>query len=193
MGTGPIKRDIERLQRLARGERVEEEVRPGPDVAAGFRADFRGQVLRVPGVKAVHFFGSAAGTEPTLRGFGESSGRVFRPGKSDLDVVVEGKVSDSDKERIDKLIEDLNYKHSLGLETAGYMHPTPFYVENWLDRTAFREAFDGHLHLVQLFSRLRERVKAKAPTYGDYWAGKDVRADLRRITPAVETMFLMFS
>ncbi|RLC73320.1 MAG: hypothetical protein DRI26_01135 [Chloroflexi bacterium] len=146
---------------------------------AGFKAEFEREVLKIPGVRRVEFFGSIAKT-------------TFIQGKSDLDVIVIGEVSPENKCRIAKLLEEVSKKYNLGLESAPYMHPTPFFVRGDKELRVFRELFDGHLHLVRVFEPLREELKARAPTYRDYWEGKPVREELRRITPLVDILFWMY-
>jgi len=146
---------------------------------AGFKTEFENQVLKIPRVKRVCFFGSIAET-------------TFRQGRSDLDVVVVGEVTAENKCRIARLVEELSTKYNLGLETAPYMHPTPFFVRGDKELRLFRELFNGHFHLVRVFDPLREELKAKAPTYRDYWEGRPVRRELRKITPLVDILFWMY-
>jgi len=146
---------------------------------AGFKTKFKDQVLKIPGVKRVEFFGSIVET-------------TFRQGKSDLDVVVVGEVTPENKCRIAELVEEVSRKYNLGLETAPYMHPTPFFVRGDRELRLFRELFNGHFHLVRIFDPLREELKAKAPSYRDYWEGKPVRRQLRKITPLVDILFWMY-
>jgi len=147
---------------------------------AGFKSELEKEILKYPGVRRVEFFGSIA----------EST---FKQGKSDLDVAVHGRVSSRQKKEIAKLIKELNYKYRMGLERAPLVHPTPFYIRDRFLQFAFRESFNGHLHLAQYFEPERERLKREGPTYGDYWRGEDVRGKVIGLAPVAAVLFFLFS
>jgi len=146
---------------------------------AGFKTEFQNELLKIPGVQRVDFFGSIAKT-------------TFKQGRSDLDVVVYGQVSPRNKVKIAKLIRDLNYKYRMGLETAPMLHPTPFYVRDRFLEFAFRESFNGHLHLAHYFGPERERLKREGPTYGEYWAGEDIKRKIIELAPPAALLFFFF-
>lgn len=130
--------------------------------AESFKAEFEKRVREIKGVEKVEWFGSIADT--------------FKVGKSDLDLIIWGDVSARDKERISHIIKDLNYKHNLGLETAPYQHPTPFFVDNAPKRLIYDLLVPkGGLANFEAFRRM---WKHHAPTYGQVWRLED-RAEER--------------
>lgn len=96
----------------------------------GFVKDFRAIALNTAGVKDVKFFGSFLDDE-------------WEPGKSDIDVFVEGKVSSEDKKRLRKEIIRLNNIYRLQLEAACYLHHTPIFEDDRVMGPAIKALLRG--------------------------------------------------
>jgi predicted nucleotidyltransferase len=124
---------------------------------AGFKVAFRKAVSVIPGVERVEYFGSIE----TSR---------FRPGMSDVDIIIHGHVSPRDKVRIWELLKELNTTYRLGLETAPFLHPTPFYIDSKAKEVMFRALFNGHA--IVAFGPYRALGKRFAPSYGAVWRGE---------------------
>lgn len=118
-----------------------------------FKKEFEERAREIEGVNKVEWMGSIADS--------------FRQGRSDLDLIIWGDVAAKDKEKISDMIKELNYKHSLGLETAPYQHPTPFFVDNPAKRVAY-DVLVPKGGLVA-FTGIRKIWKHHAPTYGQVW------------------------
>lgn len=118
-----------------------------------FKEEFEKSVKGIKGVEKIEWIGSIA--------------NKFEVGKSDLDLIIWGDVSAKDKEKISDTIKELNDKHNLGLETAPYQHPTPFFVDNPAKRLAYDLLVPkGGL---AAFEGIRGIWKRHAPTYGQVW------------------------
>lgn len=118
-----------------------------------FKEEFEKRAKAIKGVEKIEWFGSIADK--------------FELGKSDLDLVIWGDVSAKDKEEISDTIKELNDKHNLGLETAPYQHPTPFFVDNPAKRLAYDLLVPkGGL---AAFKGIRGIWKRHAPTYSQVW------------------------
>ncbi len=126
----------------------------------GFFVDLRHQVGQLPGVKRVEFFGSVV----TPR---------FRPGKSDLDMVVEGAISPQTKRRVVALIQDANQRHGLRLEESPYLHPVPFFVTNRLSKAlllGMARGFSSGLASRWVY-HWKARQKQHPTTLQEFWGG----------------------
>ncbi len=125
-----------------------------------FIHDLRHQVGQLPGVKRVEFFGSVV-----------TPG--FRPGKSDLDMVVEGAISPQTKRRVVALIQDANQRHGLRLEESPYLHPVPFFVTNPVAKAlllGMAKCFSWGLGS-RWTSRWKARQKQHPTTLQEFWGG----------------------
>lgn len=123
----------------------------------GFKTAFQEAASKFSGVKQVEYFGSLEAT-------------TFRQGKSDADIIIYGKVAPEDKIKIWAMLKQLNEKYRLGLETAPFLHPSPFYIDTRAKQFLFRTLFNGHAIIV--FTPYREFGKAIFPTYGQIWRGE---------------------
>lgn len=123
-----------------------------------FKRELEERVAKIEGVDKVEWFGSIADT-------------TFRQGKSDLDLIIWGKVAAKDKEMVSDIIKELNYKHELGLETAPYQHPTPFFVDNPAKELLYDVLVPKGL--LAHFKGVRQIWRHHAPSYGQVWELQD--------------------
>lgn len=125
-----------------------------------FMNEFKDQARRLEGVNKIEFFGSII--DPNR----------FRPGKSDVDLIIYGQPSDPTKQKIRQLLSRLSDKYGIQIEKSPYLHPVPFYIQNIVgDRT-----FDIIIRKGNMPSFLQEWRKAEKAgpslTVGERWAGK---------------------
>ena len=118
-----------------------------------FKREFEERAKEIEGIEKVEWFGSIADK--------------FQQGESDLDLIIWGDVAAKDKEKVSDTIKKLNYKHDLGLETAPYQHPTPFFVDNPAKRVAYDVLVPKGA--LAAFGGVRRIWKHHAPTYGQIW------------------------
>ncbi len=125
-----------------------------------FIDDLRHQVGQLPGVKRVEFFGSVV----TPR---------FKPGRSDLDMVVEGTMSPQVKRQVVVLIQDANRRHGLRLGESSYLHPVPFFVTNRLSKAlllGMARGFSSGLASRWVY-RWKARQRQNPTTLQEFWDG----------------------
>ena len=145
----------------------------------GFKTAFREAVAAISGVDRVEYFGSLETTQ-------------FRQGKSDVDIIIYGKVSPEDKVKIWGVLKELNTKYRLGLETAPFLHPSPFYIDTRAKQILFRTLFNGHA--IVAFTPYRKLGKLFMPTYGEIWRGEKTLDDiLRGLAPILKKVFFSFT
>jgi len=114
-----------------------------------FREEYRRAVSQLPGVTGVEFIGSVVNGN-------------FNPGNSDLDVFVHrNRIPRASKRKARKLVRELSSKYGLGLDTAPYQHPTPFFIDGPI-RKALYHLLKGRHDAPWL----RAAVKKIAPSYG---------------------------
>jgi len=135
----------------------------------GFLAEVQDGVLRFPGVKRVEFYGSVLSNH-------------FKPGHSDLDMVVEGRLANDTKLRIIELLRDADKKYAMGLETAPHLHPVPIFVPTTVGVLIRRGGLLRLFQLVEPLTRpLRRHAKEKpSMTLGEYWDGQRLGIDDHR-------------
>lgn len=125
-----------------------------------FMNDFKDQARKLEGIERIEFFGSI--TDPNR----------FRPGKSDVDLIIYGHPSDQTKIEIRQLLSRLSDKYGIHVQESPYLHPVPFYIQNiYGDRV-----FDIIIRKGYMPSFLQEWRKAEKAgpslTVGERWAGK---------------------
>jgi len=131
-----------------------------------FKREFGERAGAIEGVEEIEWLGSMADT--------------FVQGTSDLDLVIRGSVSAKGKEKVSSIIKELNYKYALGLETAPYQHPTPFYVDNPAKEVGYDLLVSkGGL---AIFEGIRKIWKHHAPTYGQVW---ELEERTRKMAPGL--------
>lgn len=125
-----------------------------------FMNEFKDQARRLPGIVTIEFFGSII--DPNR----------FRPGKSDVDLIIYGNPSEQTKLKIRQLLKFYSDKYDIMIDKVPYLHPTPFYIQDIVaERTfdiAVRKGYTG------IFLQEWRRAEKQAPrlTVGDRWAGK---------------------
>lgn len=127
----------------------------------GFLLELRERIGALPGVKRIEFHGSIL----TDR---------YTPGRSDLDLVVEGRVNAATKLRIIAVIKHANAKYAMGLEAAPYLHPVPIFFPTVVGILVRRGGLLALFQLVEpLTRRWRRFQKERTPiTLGQYWEGR---------------------
>lgn len=122
-----------------------------------FMNEFISRIGKLSGIDRIQFFGSIL--EPMR----------FRPGKSDLDLLIYGNPSAETKWIIRKTIIELSDKYSLFIDRGPYMHPTPFYITNVVGDTMFKNFV---LNMPFFLAKWRKAEKASPRlTVGERWSG----------------------
>jgi len=123
-----------------------------------FINEFIDMAKAMEGIDKIQFFGSILNPER------------FRPGRSDVDLVIWGTPTREAKQRIRQILKNLSDKYGLEMEKAYYHHPVPFYIQDILGKIAFNEFI---INMPPFVQEQRKRLKA-APsiTIGERWDGK---------------------
>jgi len=122
-----------------------------------FMREFKRQVEVLPGVRSVEFFGSVLNP------------RRFKPGKSDVDVVIKGNPDQDTKDKIRRILKELSGKYGLQMEKSPYLHPVPFYIHGVAEELLFKHFI---IEMPKWLLKWRSIEKAQPSlTVGERWSG----------------------